>query len=280
MIAFCEIEPNCREFLRRKYPAIPVHEDVRAFDGRKYAGAWLLTGGVPCQPVSCAGRRLGEKDDRWLWPEAVRIVSEARPAWALFENPPGLRTLGLDGILAEMEALGYACGVLDIPACALDSPQIRHRYWIVSHREGEGRQGADAEGNSQSMRRPAEYAENGDISSGNAKSEQIGQIKKPSIQHHECSEDGNIPDSKKNVRRATEETAERTRQSFAGDSAWQEREWRLFGDGAYRRAKPGVRLLADGVSRGLLSALGNAIIPQVAAEIIRAMMSSEEGLML
>lgn len=249
-VCFCEIEPECRAFLGKKYPGVPVHEDVRTFDGRAFSGAWLLTAGVPCQPVSCAGKRRGAADDRWLWPEALRIVSEARPAWVLFENPPGILKLGLDGILADLEALGYSAGVIDIPACALNSPQIRHRFWIVSHAEDEGRQGSDAEGNPQAMRRPAKYAENTNISDPDC---QNAERKK-----HEKSED----DDKQYL--------------DCGRSHWKTKEWRPFADGAFRRAKPGIRLLADGVSGGLLSALGNAIVPQVAGEIIRAMILSEE----
>jgi DNA (cytosine-5)-methyltransferase 1 len=277
-IAFCEIDENCRAFLGRKYPGVPVHEDVRTFDGREYAGAWLLTGGVPCQPVSCAGKRRGAEDDRWLWPEALRIVSEARPDWVIFENPPGIRTMGLDGILAEMENLGYATVTVDIPACAVDSPQIRHRYWIVSNRKGEGFEGTDTEGNSPALRRTAEYAENGNISDADEKSFEIGQIEKSSSQHNEYREDGSLSDAESAARRATQNIKKNTRQSFMRDSAWSDFEYRDFADGKKRRAKPGICLLSDGISRGLLSALGNAIVPQVAAEIIRAIILSEEGL--
>jgi len=98
----------------------------------------LLTAGVPCQPASLAGKRRGAKDDRWLWPEAIRVIGEARPRWALLENPVGIRTMGLDRIITELEAMGYTVGTVDIPACAVNSPQLRHRIWIVAH-ANEGR---------------------------------------------------------------------------------------------------------------------------------------------
>lgn len=217
-VCFCEIDPECRTFLERTWPGIPVHEDVKIFPASDYRGAFLLTAGVPCQPVSCAGKRRGAEDDRWLWPEAIRIVSEAWPYWVIFENPPGIRTLGLDGILSEMETLGYAPVVLDIPACAVGSTQERRRIYLV----------ANSDGNRYSRRKMRK----------------------------------NLFEEKKSSGNPIE--------SF------------LFPDwppGPF--AQRGIPEMPDGVSEKLLplvAALGNAIVPQVAAEIIRAIIISEEGL--
>jgi len=134
-----------RAGLKRAWPGIPIVEDVREFDGTKWAGAFILTAGVPCQPASRAGKQRGAEDDRWLWPEALRVVAEARPRWCLFENPPGIRDVGLDGILADLEALGYEIGILDIPACAVNSPQLRGRYWIVAFSSEAGERGVCGE---------------------------------------------------------------------------------------------------------------------------------------
>lgn len=131
----CEIEDDCREYLVRRY-GIPVAADIKETDFRSYAGATLVTGGPPCQPASLAGKRKGAGDHRWLWPEAIRVVSKVRPDWFVFENPPGIKTMGLDGILTELEgcASGYETTVLDIPACAVNAPHLRHRIWIVGNR--------------------------------------------------------------------------------------------------------------------------------------------------
>lgn len=93
----------------------------------------LLTASPPCQPVSCAGKRRGAADDRYLWPEVIRIVKESRPRWFCFENPTGFITMGLDGVLSDLEGTGYSCQTAIIPACAVNAPHRRDRLWIVGH---------------------------------------------------------------------------------------------------------------------------------------------------
>ena len=98
----------------------------------------LICGGFPCQPFSVAGKQRGKEDDRHLWPEMFRVVSELRPRWVLGENVPGLVRLGLDEVLSDLEGIGYSCQTFDIPACAVDAPHVRHRIWIVAHTERDG----------------------------------------------------------------------------------------------------------------------------------------------
>lgn len=78
-VAMCESEPRCQRFLTRTW-GIPVIHDVHELDGRQYRGITLLTGGPPCQPASRAGKQGGAGDDRWLWPEALRVLAES---WAV-----------------------------------------------------------------------------------------------------------------------------------------------------------------------------------------------------
>jgi len=133
-VAMCECDEFLAAGLGRAWPGVPVCRDVRKFDGRAYRRAWILTAGTPCQPASRAGEQRGAADDRWLWPETLRVLAESEPAWALFENPPGILDVGLDGILAEMGRLGYEVQPISVPACAVNSPQDRERIWVVGHR--------------------------------------------------------------------------------------------------------------------------------------------------
>jgi len=132
-VVMCEKDKRCRQFLDRTWPGIPVIEDIKEFDGTRWTGAFILTAGVPCQPASRAGKQGGKGDDRWLWPEAIRIVDEAKPRWCLFENPPGIYDVGINGILSDLESIGYETGIVEVPACAVNSPQIRQRVWIVAN---------------------------------------------------------------------------------------------------------------------------------------------------
>jgi len=142
---FCEIEDWPYKFLKQEYPNARIERDVKTFDGTEYAGrTFLLTAGVPCQPASVAGKRKGTEDDRWLWPEAIRVMAEAQPEWCIFENPLGILTLekGLvfENLLLEMESQGYAVQPYIIPACAIGAIHRRNRVWIVVNRNQQGRQ--------------------------------------------------------------------------------------------------------------------------------------------
>lgn len=92
----------------------------------------LITGGYPCQPFSLAGQRLGAADDRHLWPEMRRVIDLVRPRFILAENVSGHVTMGLDTVLAELEADGYACGAVVVPACAVNALHRRDRVWIIA----------------------------------------------------------------------------------------------------------------------------------------------------
>jgi len=86
----------------------PCWTDLRTFDGRPWRGVVdLVVAGVPCQPVSHAGKRGGSADERWLWPDFLRIVAECRPLLVFWENVPGIISKGLREILSDLDRLGY-----------------------------------------------------------------------------------------------------------------------------------------------------------------------------
>jgi len=130
-----EIDEYCRQVLKKHWPAVPCHYDIKQIDWRFIQPVDLVCGGFPCQPFSCAGKRRGAADDRYLWPEVVRCLQTIRPAWFLGENVPGLLHLGIEQVCADLEALGYQVAVLGIPACAVDAPHIRQRVWVLAHAE-------------------------------------------------------------------------------------------------------------------------------------------------
>ncbi len=98
----------------------------------------VLTAGYPCQPFSVAGKRRGAGDARHLWPHIAALLGALRaeggaPDWCVFENVAGHVRLGLDDVLSDLEALGYACGTVVVPACAVGALHRRDRLWIVAH---------------------------------------------------------------------------------------------------------------------------------------------------
>lgn len=112
----------------------------------------IWTGSAPCQPFSVAGRQKGKNDNRHLWPEMFRLLSELRPAIAFGEqvaSPAGREWLS--GVRTDMESVGYAVGAADLPAASVGAPHIRQRlYWgavRLGDSVGEGLEGFSGAGN-------------------------------------------------------------------------------------------------------------------------------------
>jgi DNA (cytosine-5)-methyltransferase 1 len=137
-VGFCEIEDYPRRVLAKNFPGVPIHHDIHDLDGKQYGAIDLITAGYPCQPFSVAGKRRGAEDDRHIWPQVLRIVTEARPAWTLFENVFGHVSMGLDEVLSDLETEGYATRTFVVPACAVDAPHRRDRVWIVGYSNRDG----------------------------------------------------------------------------------------------------------------------------------------------
>jgi DNA (cytosine-5)-methyltransferase 1 len=293
-VGFCEIEPYAQELIKARFGAVTysgkqstgrkiesvdcerrrcdssasrptLHSDIRQLDGRDYAGVWLVTGGFPCQPFSVAGKRRGSEDDRHLWPEMLRVVSQARPTWVLGENVPGLlsmvefeSTTALDGsschemeegilgvregpryaylLLESLEAIGYSIYTLVIPAVAVDARHRRGRVWIVAHSNESGLQG---------LRRALmpERADECTAGACGASGGQDGGLAQPGL--------GRVAD---------------------GLPAW------LDEPAVWPPEDPQVPRVAVGVPNRVarLKGLGNAIVPQVAARLIAMMIRAEE----
>jgi DNA (cytosine-5)-methyltransferase 1 len=132
-VQFVEIDGFCQKVLNKNFPNVPIHGDIKTFDGSKYRGTIdILTGGFPCQPFSVAGLRKGKEDDRHLWPENFRILREVRPAVYVGENV-SLAWKLVDEIANELESEGYTVESFIIPACSVGLNHIRERIWIIAY---------------------------------------------------------------------------------------------------------------------------------------------------
>lgn len=134
--AFCEQDKFCQKVLAKNFPGVPIFDDIKTLKGDQFNGSIdIVCGGFPCQPWSTAGKRRGAEDDRHLWPEMLRVVREARPRWVIGENVAGIIRMGLDAVLADLEAEGYTCQSFVIPACGVGAQHRRDRVWIVAYSE-------------------------------------------------------------------------------------------------------------------------------------------------
>lgn len=141
IVAFCEIDPYATKVLKRRWPDAQVFGDVCTLTRNSFAERGIrsddidcIIGGFPCQPFSVAGKRKGKKDERFLWGEFSRLIGEIRPSWVVAENVPGLISIALDDVLADLESHGYGCLTFVYPASAVGAPHRRERVFIVAHR--------------------------------------------------------------------------------------------------------------------------------------------------
>ena len=147
-IQFVEIDKYCQMVLKKHWPNVPIHSDIKTFGPetpQNYDAneTTIITGGFPCQGFSVAGQRKGKSDDRYLWPEMLRVINEIKPAYIVGENVTGIIGLALDTVLSDLEAQDYTTETFIIPACAVDAPHERKRVWLVAHAEHNGRNGAE-----------------------------------------------------------------------------------------------------------------------------------------
>ena len=130
------------KILERHWPDVPRWRDIHTLAGDEFYNRTglrtvdVISGGFPCQPFSQAGKRGGKDDDRYLWPEMLRVIREIKPTWVIGENVPGIVNLALDTVLADLEAEGYEVQCFIIPACGVDAPHKRERVAIVAHAIG------------------------------------------------------------------------------------------------------------------------------------------------
>ena len=133
-VQFVEIDKFCQKVLKKNFPDIPIHDDIKTFDASPYAGTIdVVSGGFPCQPFSQIGKRIGVDDNRYLWPEMFAVCSLIRPCWIIGENVPGIRKMALDQVCTSLENIGYTVEAISIPASAIGCWQRRERIFIIAN---------------------------------------------------------------------------------------------------------------------------------------------------
>lgn len=246
----------------------------------------VWTGSCPCQPFSLAGKQAGTADERHLWPEWFRLIRECRPGTIFGEQVASAIGHGwLDLVSNDLETEGYACGPIVLPASSVGAFHIRQRLWFVAESEGErfstafgGMQAREHERKAESQCSELVQSERerleglaGAIADG-SESGRIGENTNGSI----AASGGDVakPDKQRldqqnvSARRENAGTAIIERRT----NPWSTVDWIPCSDGKARPVEPGVEPLAYGIPArvGRLRAYGNAIVPQVAAEVIKA----------
>src|SRR5574341_1422597 len=132
-----EINEYCRRVLEKHWPGVRRWDDVRTFPLPE--GEWpcdLICAGFPCQTISKTGKRRGDEDDRWLWPECSRIICHIRPRWIVLENVPELLVRGFEQVVTDLAKMGFDAEWRCIPANFFGAPMARNRLFFVAIASG------------------------------------------------------------------------------------------------------------------------------------------------
>lgn len=253
-VAFCEFDQHAQAILKKHWPEVPIHEDVRELDATQYRGTIdVVCGGFPCQDLSVAGKQVGFEGDRSsLYTEMLRIVSECRPRYAIFENVANLLS-GDDGrwfaqFLYDLATIGYDAEWHCISASFLGACHHRDRVWVIAYPNsvdgwsesqfevGEGRQAR----NQPSWSTGANATDSNDKRPQGRSKQSVQGVADLSLQ---------LGRSIKNV----------TRLSYPTQPA-------------FRGADDGIPSRLD---RPRLARLGNAVVPQIPEAIGKAIMAHE-----
>ncbi len=247
---------NTPETSRRKES---THGGVRQL--RDLSHFTIVTGGFPCQPFRAAGRRRGTADDRYQWPNMFEVIRNTKPEWVIAENVRGLVTwnegMVLEQVCSDLESEGYEVQPLIIPAVAVGAPHRRDRVWIIAHTV------------SNTDKRPLNRVDektDGVPKKHRQEWSRTGQSVRTTTMGSERPSDG-IQDSR-GVR-------ERTYPDWARN--WQEVAFATCDDSV----DDGLSRIVDGIPysrakwrKESLKAYGNAIVPEVAVNIMQAIKDS------
>lgn len=218
----------------------------------------ILTGGFPCQPFSHAGRRKGTADDRYQWPNMFRVIQNVKPDIVIAENVRGLVTwndgMVLEQVCVDLESEDYEVQPFIIPACAVNAPHRRDRVWIIAHCASSRTQGLQKQ----------------EISPDDPTNTSSERLRRRSLRGRQDRE-WQMDEDERQRAEVRGQNQGRSRRDWNQD--W--REVALATCNA--RMDDGFSREVDGVSYSFakwrnesIKAYGNAIVPQVAMEIFRA----------
>ena len=240
----CEFADYPTKVLEKHWPDVPRWRDVRTLTKESFYERTglrtvdVISGGFPCQPFSVAGKQKGKGDDRYLWPEMLRVIAELRPRCVVGENVPGIIKIAAGQVVKDLERAGYHVVVFNFEAAAVGAWHRRSRVFFVGIADV-----ADT----------ARERGQGRIAFCSAKpAERSGQMQSDAESGSEAVHDAMCS-------------------GCAGDARWGKSQ--VLADGRCWAAEPDVGRVAHGIPARVdrLKCLGNAVVPQQAYPIFRAL---------
>jgi DNA (cytosine-5)-methyltransferase 1 len=266
----CEWNEFGQKILKYYWPNAISYGDITQTDFTIHRGNIdILTGGFPCQPYSQAGKRLGKEDDRHLWPEMLRAIQEIQPKYIVGENVLGIVNwnggLVFDEVQADMENEGYEVIPVVLPACAKNAPHKRERVWFVAYRSDAG---------TKSMRQERENSVYGFKPSANSKPTGLERKNRKWMENTIQPAKQVISNPKSDNKQHGRVCPERNKKQIGrcnSNASWENFPTKP----AVCGGNDGLPYELDGITfpkwrNESLKAYGNAIVPQVAHELFKA----------
>lgn len=254
----CEFADYPTKVLEKHWPDVPRWRDIRTLTkesfyertGRRTVD--VISGGFPCQPFSVAGKQRGKEDERYLWPEMFRVIRELRPHCVVGENVPGIIRIAAGQVVKDLEQAGYHAVVFHFEAAAVGAWHRRARVFFVGISDV-----ADADS------RPM-WNDGKNVQPPNREIDETGHtgLYQERSRLDVCNASG-------------------TRLSDgATGSIWESSPFKKFKRPNWWAAEPGVGRVAHGIPHRVdrLKCLGNAVVPQQAYPIFRAIADVERSM--
>ena len=243
----CEFADYQTKVLEKHWPDVPRWRDIRTLTKESFYERTglrtvdVISGGFPCQPFSVAGKQKGKEDDRYLWPEMLRVIRELHPRCVVGENVPGIIKIAAGQVVKDLERAGYHVVVFNFEAAAVGAWHRRSRVFFVGI--------AETVPDSESKRQQREWT----------RREQIGRTRYCARKSARC---GFVCDTM--CQRLQDGTAETIRKHRADECPERSDWW---------AAEPDVGRVAHGVPYRVdrIKCLGNAVVPQQACPIFKAL---------
>ena len=270
----CEFADYPTKVLEKHWPDVPRWRDIRTLTKESFyertglRSVDVISGGFPCQPFSVAGKQKGKGDDRYLWPEMLRVIRELRPHCVVGENVPGILKIAAGQVVKDLEQAGYHVVVLCFEAAAVGAWHRRARVFFVAYADGaRSCEGTDekhtASGEFATQFRPS--ASSKALADAEGERGQGCPAIRPAVQAEGT---GEMQSDKCRCDASTNNTV---RGGCDGND--RRKESQELANGRCWATEPDVGRMASGIPNRVdrLKCLGNAVVPQQAYPIFRAL---------
>ena len=295
----CEWADYPTKVLEKHWPNVPRWRDIRTLTKESFYERTglhtvdIISGGFPCQPFSVAGKQKGKGDDRYLWPEMLRVIREITPSWVVGENVPGILSIAGDEVCKDLEQEGYEVGIFNYEAAAVGAKHRRERVFFVAHAKRNGFTGPERTG---SINETDGEEQTGKDNAFNTKGtsgirRNVAYANEPGLEGRngkglsECS--GKLPTREggpyvaytEHERPILSQFTARHRTELPENGSVTESEYNECGGQGNWDIEPHVGRVAHGIPNRVdrLKCLGNAVVPQQAYPIFKAIAEIELG---